>query len=102
MFKIPRPDLVVYLDVPFEVSKMGLEKKVAIRKKKYLKGRKDVVEDNLLHSKNSRESALLLEKQNKNWEKVECCKGAVCMSPEQVHEKVFGIISKKFNFFRGA
>ena len=95
VFKIPRPDLVIYLDVPFEVSKMWLEKKVAIRKKKYLKGRKDVAEDNLLHLKNSRESALLLEKQNKNWEKVECCKGTACMSPEQVHEQVYNIVNKK-------
>lgn len=96
VFKIPRPDLVIYLDVPFEVSKVWLQKKVAQRKKTYLKGRKDVAEDNLLHLKNSRESALLLQKQNKNWEKVTCCKGSVCMSAEQVHDAVYKIISKKF------
>jgi len=95
VFKIPRPDLVIYLDVPFEVSKMWLQKKVAIRKKKYLKGRKDVAEDNLLHLKNSRNSALLLQKQNKNWEKVVCCKGVTCLSPEQVHEEVYKIVNKK-------
>ncbi len=95
VFKIPRPDLVIYLDVPFEVSKMWLQKKVAQRKKTYLKGRKDVAEDNLLHLKNSRNSALLLEKQNKNWEKVVCCKGKVCMPPEGVHEEVYKIIKRK-------
>jgi dTMP kinase len=94
VFKIPRPDLVIYLDVPFEVSKVWLQKKVALRKKKYLKGRKDVAEDNLIHLKNSRESALLLAKQNKNWQKVVCCKGAVCLSPEQVSEQVYDIIKK--------
>lgn len=95
IFKIPRPDLVVYLDVPFEVSKIWLQKKVAQRKKKYLKGRKDVAEDNLIHLKLSRDSALLLAKQNKNWHKISCCKGVVCMSPEQVHEEVFKVINKK-------
>jgi dTMP kinase len=94
VFKIPRPDLVIYLDVPFEVSKVWLQKKVALRKKKYLKGRKDVAEDNLVHLKNSRESALLLAKQNKNWQKVVCCKGVVCLSPEQVSEQVYDIIKK--------
>jgi dTMP kinase len=94
VFKIPRPDLVIYLDVPFEVSKVWLQKKVALRKKKYLKGRKDVAEDNLIHLKNSRESALLLAKQNKNWQKIVCCKGAVCLSPEQVSEQVYDIIKK--------
>jgi dTMP kinase len=95
VFKIPRPDLVIYLDVPFEVSKMWLVNKVAQRKKTYLKGRKDVAEDNLIHLKNSRNSAILLAKQNKNWVKIECCKGMVCMGPEQVGEEVHKVVKKK-------
>lgn len=92
VFKIPRPDTVIFLDVPFEVSKMWLEKKVAQRKKTYLKGRRDVAEDNLLHLKNSREAAVALVAQNKKWRTVTCCEGMVCMAPEQVHEKVWGIV----------
>lgn len=99
VFNIPRPDLVVYLDVPFEVSKFWLEKKVAQRKKKYLKGRKDVAEDNLTHLKDSRESALMLEKANKNWTKISCCKGIVCMSPEEVHDRLFKVVKTKFSSF---
>jgi len=95
VFKIPRPEIVIYLDVPFEVSKFWLEQKVAQRKKKYLNGRKDVAEDNLLHLKNSRESALGMHKQSKNWVKIECCDGMVCMSPEQVGEEVFKVVKKK-------
>lgn len=95
VFKIPRPDVVVYLDVPFEVSKSWLEKKVAQRKKKYLKGKRDVAEDNLTHLKDSRASALTLEKENKNWTRIECCKGMVCLPPEGVHELVYKTISKK-------
>jgi len=74
---------------------MWLQKKVALRKKKYLKGRVDVAEDNLIHLKNSRESALILHKQKKNWEKIECCKGTVCMMPEQVHEHVYNVVQKR-------
>lgn len=95
VFKIPKPDLVIYLDVPFEVSKKWLENKVVKRRKKYLKGKKDVAEDNLIHLKDSRNSALYLEKINKNWEKISCCKGVVCLSPEGVHEEVFKIIRKR-------
>lgn len=95
VFNIPRPDLVIYLDVPFEVSKYWLEKKVQTRKKKYLNGRKDVAEDNLLHLKNSRDGALDMHKQSKNWAKIECCSGDVCMLPEQVHEEVFGVIKNR-------
>ena len=74
---------------------MWLERKVTQRKKKYLKGRKDVAEDNLLHLKNSRESALMLAKANRNWVKIECCKGKVCMLPEQVGEVVYDLVKKK-------
>jgi len=95
VFNLPKPDLVIYLDVPLEVSGQWLKKKMALRKKKYLKGSKDVVEDNLLHLKTSRESALSLYKSNDNWEKIECCKGMVCMSPEEVHEKLFEVIRSK-------
>ncbi|MCP6720434.1 MAG: thymidylate kinase [Patescibacteria group bacterium] len=95
VFKIPRPDLVIYLDVPYEVSREWLRKKVARRSKKYLKGRRDVAEDNLIHLRNSRASALNLEKANKNWRKISCCKGMVCMSPEEVHEHVFKLVKKK-------
>ncbi len=94
VFKIPRPDLVIYLDVPFEVSKQWLQQKVAKRRKKYLKGRKDVAEDNLIHLKNSRDSALSLAKQNKNWQRIECCRGMMCLLPEGVHQRVFATVTK--------
>ncbi len=95
VFNIPRPDLVIYLDVPFEVSKEWLEKKVQARKKKYLNGRKDVAEDNLAHLKNSRDGALSMHKTSKNWEKIECCSNNICMVPEQVHEEVYKTIQKR-------
>lgn len=95
VFAIPKPDLVVFLDVPFEVSKEWLEQKLAKRKKKYLKGKRDVAEDNLLHLKNSRDGALVLEKQNKNWVKIKCCEGMTCMLPEQVHETLFSVVKRR-------
>ena len=96
VFGIPRPDLVVYLDVPFDVSKEWLQKKVAQAKKVYLKdGRRDVAEDNLLHLEHSRNGALELVRTQKNWIKIQCCQGMVCMLPEGVHEEVYKIVKKK-------
>ncbi len=96
VFGLPRPDMIIYLDVPFEVSKEWLKSKVAQRKKAYLNGRKDVAEENLRYLENSRNAALDLHKQNKGWKKVSCCKGMVCMLPEQVHECVFELVNKEF------
>lgn len=95
VFDIPRPDLVIFLDVPYEVSKLWLKKKVSQRKKKYLKGRKDVAEDNLLHLKISRDTALDLQKKNKNWKKISCCEGMVCQEPQEIHEEVFNLVKRK-------
>ncbi len=95
VFKIPQPNLVIYLDVPFEISKQRLLEKTAKDKKKYLKGGRDIVEENLRYLKDSRQSAIVLAQENKNWTKIECCKGNVCMSPEQVGEEVYKIVKKK-------
>ena len=95
VFKLPKPDLVIFLDVPYEISKKWLQGKVNQMSKKYLKGKKDVAEDNLRHLKLSRDSALLLAQKNKNWSKIECCKGSICMSPPEVSKNVFKIVSKR-------
>jgi len=92
VYGIPRPDLVIYIDVPYEVSKEWLAKKVAAREKA---GEKDVAEDNLRHLKASRNAALSLERKHDNWEKVTCCEGKVCMAPEEVHEQVIELLEKR-------
>jgi len=81
VFALPQPDVVVYLDVPYQVSQKWLEKK-----------KKDVAENNLVYLKQSRQCALGLAKTNKNWHKIECCQGNVCLSPKQIHEQVFAIV----------
>lgn len=96
VFGIPRPNLVVYLDVPFEVSKEWLKQKVAQRKKKYLKdGRKDVAEDNLMYLEHSRNGALYMAKTHKNWVRIGCCEGNACMLPEAVHEVVYETVKRE-------
>ncbi len=96
VFKIPKPDLVVYLDVPFEVSRQWLTQKIAQRsKKKYLKGRKDVAEENLMYLKNSRASALALAEKQRDWERIECCQKMVCLPPEAVSDQVAQIVAKR-------
>ncbi len=96
IYKIPQPDLVIFLDVPYEVSHAWLQKKITQRQKKYLRRRKDVAEDNLLHLKNSRQCALSLAKQNKNWTRIKCCQGQKCLLPDEVNQQVFTIIKKRF------
>jgi len=95
VFKIPKPDLIIYLDVPYEISSSWLKNKITQRSKKYLNGKKDVAEDNLAHLKISRSTALELEKVNKNWEKISCCTKNICLPPEGVHEEVYKVIKNR-------
>jgi len=97
IFGISKPDLVIYLDVPYEISRKWLTNKVAQRSKKYLNGKKDVAEDNLNHLKISRGTALELEKENKNWEKISCCTKNICLPPEGVHEEVYKVIKNRLS-----
>lgn len=92
VFKLPRPDLVIYLDVPIKTS-IGLLQR-AQQKKKYIKeGKKDLVEQSREYLENSRRSALWLARENKNWVRVQCVKNDELRSIEDIHEEVNNIVN---------
>lgn len=95
VFGLPYPDIVFYLDVPLEVSRSWLRDQGTQKSKKYLKGKKDLAETDVDHLKNSRNTALSLERRNDNWVKISCCSKGVVLNPEEVHDKLFKIIENK-------
>ncbi len=95
IFGLPRPDRIVYLDVPVEVSQrlLGLEEQK--RKKVYLKkGQKDQAESNPKHLAESRENALRLVKKLNAWTKIDCTRKGEMLSRETIAEKVWKVIEK--------
>jgi len=86
VFQIPRPDLVIYLDIPVEISLLLLE-----NSKKKL----DHAEKNTTYLKNSRSCALWLSKKNKNWKKVVCTKNGKMKSKDEIHELIRKIYLEK-------
>ncbi len=94
IFKLPRPNKVVYLDVPISTS-IGLLKK-AQQKKQYQKdGKKDLVEQSRDYLENARRSALWLSRENKNWVRIECVKNEQLRSIEDIHSEIINIINYK-------
>lgn len=95
VFGIPRPDGIIYLDVPVALSQKLLASKGQKEKKTYLKKRKtDVVEGSQKYLDDSRQSALLLVKKQNRWLRVECAKKDEILSREVIAEKVWEQVKK--------
>ena len=86
---IPRPDLIVYLNVPIETSmKLARERALATG------GSPDAAEEDAKHQHESRESALAIVESLNNWVKVDCVDEKGDMLPREViAERVFAAVS---------
>jgi dTMP kinase len=96
---VPRPDMIVYLNLPIAVSQTLLQKaksKEAAQatdfKKRYMKGKTDVVEENIEYMENSRQSALKIIKSKNNWKKIDCYVRGSLRSIEDIHSEVLRIV----------
>lgn len=81
---IPRPDKVIYLDVPLEISQRLLSERYAAQG-----GQKDVHEANLDFMKRCSEAAhYVAEKDNPKWEVINCTKDGEMRSIEDIHRDI--------------
>ncbi len=97
IFKIPRPDRVIFLDVTPDVTREMLILQVNKRdKKSYLgKNAKDIVEESMEYMLASRVSALWMARTEKNWIKIDCMKRRAILSREVIAEKIYEAVMKK-------
>lgn len=92
VLKISKPDLVIYLDVPYDVGQKLVDKK---SKREYIKNKKrDIHESDDNHLKNARSQALKLVKKNKNWLKINCVKNNKLLSPEEISNLIWDKLEK--------
>ncbi len=89
VFKIPKPDLVVYLDVPLKITQKLLKNKAKSRKKRYLNGKNDVHESNLNHLENAQKSALDLVAKLNNWVMIDCTRNQKLMSKKEINDLIY-------------
>ena len=91
-FRLPRPHLVIYLDVPFAMSMRLLAQ--SQQKKKYLEeGDVDLVEQNESYLRNARNSALWLARHQKGWHRIQCATEVDQLrTVEDIHEEVMSLI----------
>lgn len=96
IFKIPKPQMIIYLDTPLFFSIKLLENKSAKSRKKYLKNKKDIHESDSGHLLNAKKSAVELIKNN-NWIKINCVKSKKLLSREEINNIIW---KKILNFLK--
>ncbi len=94
VFKIPRPDIVLYLSVPFEVSFKMMKERNKTSERNYVGKKKDVHEVDIEFQKNSRQSALWLSEKLKNFIKIDCAPKKEILSREEIHTLVYEKVKK--------
>ena len=93
-FKIPVPDLTIYLSLPVEMVLKLIKDRNYKGARVYLDGKKDVHEKDKNFLKNSIKSALWLSKTIPNFLKIDCSKTGEILSREEIHEMVYEKIKK--------
>ena len=97
IFKIPRPDKIIYLDVPIEITQKLLQEKSSNIKKEYKKSGIDAHENNVDHLIAAKISGLKMVEQLNSWERIECYSDNQLISLEGVHERIWQIVLKVLN-----
>lgn len=90
---IPRPDAVIYLRVPLEVSLALLAEKRAVKNGNLGEGERDTVEEDIAYLTQSVEAAGWLSTRESHWHVVDCMKDGTLRSVEDIHQEVFRIVT---------
>ncbi len=89
VFKIPRPDVVFYLDLPISISKKLMKERNKNSSRSYLGTKKDAHEKDTEFLENSRKSALWLAKTQSYYKKVDCAIKNSIRTREDIHEEIY-------------
>lgn len=90
--KLPRPDVVIFLDVPVEISSNLARNRAELKDKSSSK--QDIYESNFNHLKTAYERAKYVAKKF-NWERIDCATGGKLKSIEEIHNLILDCLKKK-------
>lgn len=95
-FGIPKPDLIVYLYIPVEITLKLLKKKTLSKRKRYMEGKGDLAENNPQHLNDSQNNAAMLVEKYNNWYKINCIKGGKLMSINEINNLIWKKVKNEF------
>lgn len=92
VFGIPRPDQIIYLEVPNAV-RVALKQMAVDEGKHGATVKLDVAERNHAHQETTEERARAIVASKNNWDLVNCCTGTEMRTREDIHEEVYKIVT---------
>jgi dTMP kinase len=93
-FDLPKPDLNIFLDVPFNFTERKLTENRTGGDRLYLNGQRDIHEEDLNFQKRVRDVYIGLENEE-GFVRIDCSKGeATILSPEEIFKKVILEVNK--------
>lgn len=98
-FKIPKPNLSIFLDVPFSFTENNLKHARHGSDRNYLKGKIDIHEDDLNFQKAVRETYLKAIEKDPNFIKIDCAdKNNNIKKTKEISKLIIKEIEKRFKF----
>lgn len=95
IFKIPKPEMIIFLNVPYKISKNLLKNKSP---RTYIKNAKnDKVEISRNYQESSYQQSLKLIKNGNNWIEINCVKNGKIISIGDVNDLIWGKVKKFFD-----
>jgi len=90
IFKLPKPDISLFLHVPPKISQTMVDKK---ENRAYLKGKKrDIHEDSIEHLEQAEEAYLHLVEKYDDFHHIQCTKNNQILPPEAIHKLIYSHI----------
>lgn len=93
-FSLPKPDLNIFLDVPFNFTKQKLTEHRSGDDRAYLQGQRDIHEEDLDFQNRVRNVYLSLEGEDR-FVRIDCSNGDAMLSPEDIFSKVKKVLNNK-------
>jgi dTMP kinase len=93
IFGVPRPDMIVYLDVPFAVRKK-LKAEAVAAGKHGTEVKLDQAEANDAHQEAAEQNAQRMTARNNNWRTIPCAEDDAIKTREAIHELVYTAVQE--------
>lgn len=90
--KIPRPDLVIFLYVPWKIGIELTAQKAG--KRRYVKGA-DIAEADVKHRQEAEKMYLSLAKNKRKWVKIDCVKNGKILPKKIIHDRIVEVLKER-------